>query len=191
MSIILATESKYKRKLFDQLGLTYQAIAPDLEETFVKDLCPEEQATRLARLKASSLKTRYPQHIIIGCDQVLSFQGKLLQKPGTVEKTVAQLKELRGKEHQLHTAIAVLRNDPEYAYSECVTSRITFYPDHTGVYLRRMVEEDASWDCVGGYKIESRGITLMQSVVTDDYSAIIGLPLLALTRVLRNLGYFK
>jgi len=189
--LVLASQSVYKRSLFSRLGLEFNAIEPLTEEVFQDGLTPLEQAENLSLQKAQSLMGSYPNSVIIGADQVLAFDNRLLQKPNTVENAVNQLKMMRGKEHQLYTAVSVLHKTKQFQYTGTVISRIKFYKELSDAFLRKVVLADKTWDCVGGYKIESMGISLMESCQTEDFTAIIGLPLMVITRVLRKLGYYS
>ncbi|MDJ0836448.1 MAG: nucleoside triphosphate pyrophosphatase [Acidobacteriota bacterium] len=189
--ILLATQSKYKIALFETLGLPFETAAPPFEEFIDPTLHPEQLALTLARGKAESLAEDWPHHLIIGADQVLALGDEVLTKPGTVDKTVAQLKRLSGKTHRLHTAFAIIEPDTGRAVEDAVHASISFHGNLSEDYLRKMVEADKSWDCVGGYKFESRGVMLMSRVETQDTNAIVGLPLIALIEALSIWGFFE
>ena len=191
--IVLATGSSYKIALFERLGLPFTSCSPDYEEIVPPGRAPEHVARELAEGKARSLVEVFPDHLIIGADQVLALGSEIFQKPQTTERAVAQLMRLRGKTHFLHTAVYLLNTragENDRARHLLVSSAITFYDDLDEGRLHRLVEADASQDCVGGYKFESRGVQLMKRVETSDTNAIVGLPLLELVGELRDLGYF-
>lgn len=188
--LILASSSVFKRDLFSRLGLSFEVSSPGVEEIFQAGLTPGDQAIDLAEQKSMVLAKRYPKAIVVGADQVLAFQGTILKKPGHAQKAVEQLQMLRGQVHELHTAVVVTCLETSFHRAENVVSKLKMYPNLTDTYLRNIVERDQTWHCVGAYKIESLGITLFDSVETQDFTAIIGLPLIALTRILRELGLF-
>ncbi len=188
--ILLATTSKYKRALFDVLNLPYECEAPPFEEHIHQGADPQTAAQELARGKAQSLADIYPDHLILGADQVLALGPKIFTKPETTEKAVQQLLELSGKTHSLHTAFHLLQPKTGLNITRLVTAKLTFHPNLSPTWLREMVVRDRSQDCVGGYKYESCGIFLMEKIETPDVNAIVGLPLLALIEELGSLGYF-
>jgi len=188
--IVLGTGSKYKIGLFQTLGLPFETDTPPFEENNPDQLEPMALAAALARGKAKSLVGRHPKALIIGADQVLALGDRVFSKPGTMEKAVAQLLALTGRTHCLHTAFAVFDPSSGAIREALVTSRITFHANLSEDFLRTTVAQDQSWDCVGSYKFESRGILLMEKVETSDTNAIVGLPLIALAGVLGDLGYF-
>lgn len=188
--ILLASASRYKKAMLDRLGLPFSVHAANIDETPEPNQSPRHNAERLAEAKARVLLETHPGALIIGADQVLAFEGEIFHKPGTVDKAVAQLQRLLGKRHTLHTAVYLICSERAWSASFCVDADLHFYGDVSPAWLAQMVREDQSYDCVGGYKYESRGIALMEKVETADPNAIVGLPLLQLTSVLRGWGYF-
>lgn len=189
--ILLATQSKYKIALFETLGIAFETAPPPFEEHHNPKLSPRDLAMGLARGKAVSLADQYPNHLIIGADQVLAFEDQIFSKPGTVDAAVVQLGKLVGKTHALHTAFAVLEPSTGRAVEDVVDAQITFHDRLAPDFLRAMVEADQTTDCVGGYKFESQGVLLMKQVATSDTNAIVGLPLIALVSALAEWGYFQ
>jgi septum formation protein len=189
MGLVLASTSPYRKVLLDRLGLPFSQAAPKIDENVFK---AEESlgAAGLARLlateKVNSLISQYPLDTIIGGDQVVDLDGRILGKPTTMNAAIDQLIELSGRSHRLATAVAV--------WDE---GRLNTHVDITTLTMRtldlaaikRYVEADEPLDCAGSYKLESRGISLFERIETADYTAIIGLPLMALTSMLRGVGY--
>ena len=188
--IVLGTTSRYKTDLFNRLGLPYHKAAPPFDEASIRGPEPRHLASALAKGKAYSLAEAFPKHLIIGSDQVLALGPRVFTKPGTVEKAVHQLSQLMGKTHSLHTAYTLL--DTAQGTESCglVTSKLTMFENLPPSFLRQLVISDQTWDCVGGYKFESKGVLLMKKVETEDPNAIVGLPLLQLVIELRQRGYF-
>lgn len=181
--LLLASTSKYRRKIMDQLGLVYEVAAPEFEEEHGLDMPPEKLVMTLAAGKANSLKEKYPNHLIIGCDQLGEFDGKLLTKPGNFESAKDQLMAMNGRTHRLLTGLVVL---------DAATGQMKTHLDIHEMSMRKLselqIEEylkmDEPFDCAGSYKIESFGLGLFSEIKGGDYSAIIGLPALGLLSLL-------
>jgi septum formation protein len=188
-ALVLASTSPYRRDLLARLGLPFTVAAPACDEDAVKaeGLPVEALTARLARLKAASVAAPGPRSLIIGSDQAAEIDGEILGKPGTPEAAEAQLARLAGREHRLVTAVA-LRDPASGEVSEALdVHRLTLRP-LTAAEIRRYVARDRPLDCAGAYRIEGLGITLFASIAGADFTAIVGLPLLALTRLLRRHG---
>jgi len=189
MGIVLASTSPYRKQLLDRLGLAFEQKAPLCDEATLKDV-PYPGAAGLARLLATSkVNSMIPDcalDTIIGGDQVVELDGRVLEKPGTVEKAIEQLVELSGRSHRLATAVAIWDEGRLNTHVDITT--LTMRPLDLSA-IQRYVTADQPLDCAGSYKLESRGITLFERIETADYTAIIGLPLMALTSMLRGIGY--
>jgi len=188
--LLLASTSRYKQALFAKLGVPFETAAPPFEERLVAGVAPPEQALRLAEGKARSLADQWPDHLIIGADQILAVGDRILTKPGSVAAAVDQLVGLSGRTHALHTAFAILEASSGKVFGDVVTANITFFDNLDRAFLRTLVTRDETTDCVGGYKFEEGGILLMERVETPDPNAIVGLPLIALIAGLRRWGWF-
>lgn len=188
MAIILASTSTYRRKLLERLGLPFRVLAPGVDEGAFKDqgFEPRELAERLAWAKATSLARDWPEATLIGSDQLVAFEGRILGKPGTLEKAKDQLATLTGRTHELITALAVWHQGQVWTHLD--QTRLTMR-SLTLEEISRYVEADQPTDCAGSYKLEERGIALFDQIETEDHSAITGLPLIALTTILRRLGF--
>lgn len=190
MDLILASTSPYRRAMVERLGLPFRCVAPPVDEDALKqsmpDASPRELAGQLALAKASSVALTVPHATVIGGDQLVAFDGRILGKPGTVEGAIEQLQMMAGRSHELVTAMAIIQDGQIYAHLDVAT--LILRP-LTLKEIRRYVEADRPLDCAGSYKLESRGITLFDRIVSDDHSAIIGIPMIALTTTLRSLGF--
>jgi nucleoside triphosphate pyrophosphatase len=189
--LILASTSSVRRTLLKQAGLEFEAVKPAVDEAALKAAMmpcdPVALAEKLASAKAVSVANRYPSALVIGADQVLSFAGRALDKPSTVEAARDQLKRLRGREHWLETAICCARGN-RIAWRHAAQARLTmraFSDDFLEFYLDRLGPDVVT--SVGGYKLEGLGIQLFDSI-EGDYFAILGLPLLPLLGFLRSEG---
>ncbi len=186
--LILASTSTYRRALLERLGIPFTCLPPACDEEALKDpaLDPQALSDRLAEAKARSLQADHPQAVIIGSDQVLSFQGSILGKPGTPERAQQQLERLSGQVHQLVTAMVVLHLGQ--AHRQLEVAEMAMRPLDSAA-IKRYIERDAPLDCAGSYKLEAGGIALFSRVTCADHSAITGLPLLGLVRILSSLGW--
>ena len=186
MKIILASTSPYRKKLLQQLNLSFQTISPTVDEDILKKSAPvslPDLPLFLAQKKAESISQQFPLDIVIGCDQMGLFRGQTLNKTGTKEKAIAQLQLLQGQTHQLLTAIAVLSNGQIETHTD--VTELTMRP-LSPAQIRNYVDLENPIDCAGSYKIESLGVCLFDKIQTQDPSAIVGLPLMALTKILKT-----
>ncbi|VVD97909.1 Maf family nucleotide pyrophosphatase [Pandoraea anhela] len=186
-SLILASGSRYRRELLERLRLPFTVDVPDIDETPAPGETPHDTSLRLAREKAQAVASRHPDAIIIGSDQVATFEGRQIGKPGNFENAMAQLRDMRGKVVEFHSALCV--HDARTGQSEAtdVVTRVKFrhLPDDV---LAAYLHAETPYDCAGSAKSEGLGIMLLESIETDDPTALIGLPLIALTTLLMQTG---
>jgi len=186
--LILASGSPYRKALLERLGIAFRVARPDFDETAfpAEGLSPRGLAEALAVGKARSVQEREPRAVVIGCDQLVSLDGRILGKPGTVERAVAQLAAMSGRVHELITAMVVVGPDGQFAHTDISRLRMR---NLDRSQIERYVASDDPLDCAGSYKLEGRGVALFDRIESDDATAITGLPLLALIRILEHLGY--
>jgi septum formation protein len=186
--LILASTSPYRRALLERLGIPFRCRAPLVDEEALKSSfgCPIALAEGLASAKAQSIAREQPEATILGGDQVVSFEGAAFGKPGTFERAVDQLHAMSGRAHELITAIVVLKDGKSVAHTDVTT---LFMRRLSRSEIERYVRADLPLRCAGSYKIEARGIALFERIESADHSAISGLPLIALTTILRDLGF--
>jgi septum formation protein len=186
--LVLASTSVYRRALLERLGIPFRCRAPVCDESGLKGLGLNHKllAEKLACKKAASLITDEPGAVIIGCDQLVSFEGKVLGKPGTTDGAIEQLSDLAGKTHDLITTMAVICGTTVYRHTD--VSRLTMRPLSRDS-IERYVLADRPLDCAGAYKLESRGIILFDRIESDDHTAITGMPLMALVSILTEIGF--
>jgi septum formation protein len=191
--LILASSSAYRRELLGRLRLPFEAIAPDIDETPLPGEAPEATALRLAREKAAAVARAHPGALVIGSDQVATLDGAQIGKPGDHARALAQLQAMRGRRVVFHTALCLWdgRLPPDVAAQvaqlENVQVLVSFrdLPDaELDAYLR--IEQP--YDCAGSAKNEGLGITLLERIDSTDPTALTGLPLIALTGMLRRAG---
>jgi septum formation protein len=191
-AIILASSSAYRRELLARLLLPFTCVAPDIDETPQPGEAPEDTALRLAREKAAAVARLHPGALVIGSDQVATLDGMQIGKPGDHARALAQLQLMRGRRVVFHTALCLWdgRADtaaPHAVQVENIQTVVTFrdLPDaELDAYLR--IEQP--YDCAGSAKNEGLGIALLERIDSSDPSALTGLPLIALTGMLRRAG---
>jgi septum formation protein len=188
--LVLASTSPYRRALLERLGIPFRCRAPLCDESTLQrersGLDPKELGEALAMAKASSLLEVESESTIIGCDQLVSFEGRVFGKPGTPERAVEQLASMSGRTHELITAMVVIHRGQAARHNDVTRLRMRALDREA---LERYVEADRPFDCAGSYKLESRGIALFDRIESDDHSAITGLPLIALVSILIGIGY--
>jgi septum formation protein len=186
--LILASTSKYRKALMDQLGIAFEAINPEVNEDHYKKLnySPKDLALELSKLKAMAIAKQQPEACVIGSDQVCHTEGEILGKPMSTERACEQLARMQGKAHELLTAVTLV--SPKEIISFVNKTKLYMRP-LTKQQIENYVHYDLPLDCAGSYKLESRGITLFEKIEMDDHTAIIGLPLIQLTNSLLKLGF--
>ena len=185
--LILASSSAYRRELLARLHLPFEAIAPHIDESPLPGEAPEATALRLARAKAEAIALRHPGALVIGSDQVATLDGAQIGKPGDHPRALAQLQTMRGREVVFHTALCLWDGRDGTAQAENVQVSVRFrdLPDaELDAYLR--IEQP--YDCAGSAKNEGLGIALIEAIDSLDPTALTGLPLIALTGMLRRAG---
>ncbi|MCP4449488.1 MAG: septum formation protein Maf [Myxococcales bacterium] len=186
--LVLASESAYRRLLLDRLALPYSARTHHCDERALPAYPSlEERAIALATAKAQSLASAYPGSHILGSDQIAELDGDVLHKPGTEARAHQQLTTMSGKSHRLLTAIALISPSGETTVAIDV-HRMQMRTLGEGE-IRRYVAADQPLDCCGSYKIESLGVSLFERIEGDDFTAITGMPMIALCRLLRDAGF--
>ena len=185
--LVLASTSAYRRSLLERLGLPFACAAPGVDESPRDGEAPADTARRLAQAKAAAVATGFPDALIIGSDQVASLGALRLDKPGNHANAVRQLQTLSSQTARFDTAVCVLDAKHGTARSRLVACRVTFRPLSAAMieaYLRR----EQPYDCAGSAKSEGLGIALIARIETEDPTALIGLPLIALTALLAEAG---
>lgn len=185
MRLILASSSPYRKAMLERLGLPFQTVSPNVDESPLPGEAPGDLATRLSVAKARAVAEQHPDAVVIGSDQVATLDGTLLGKPGSFEAARQQLLRLSGNTATFHSGLCVLKGSflqADDILTHCRFRKLT--PDEIDNYLRK----DEPFDTAGSAKAESLGIALLESLRADDPTAIVGLPLIALTSMLRAVG---
>ena len=182
--LVLGSTSRYRRELLSRLNLPFETAAPHVDETPLAGETPRALALRLALAKAHAVARQYSQAVVIGSDQVADLHGTPLGKPGTHERAVAQLRQMSGQTVVFQTAVAVVCAATGFEQVDLAPVEVRFRTlsdDEIERYLR--IEEP--YDCAGSAKSEGLGIALLDAIVSDDPTALIGLPLIRTCRMLR------
>lgn len=190
-TLILGSSSAYRRGLLGRLGIPFSVISPEIDESAQPNEHPAALARRLAREKAQAISLKLPDRqknaLIIGSDQVAVFDDQAYGKPGNHAAAVAQLQTLSGQTVVFETALCLLDTGADRVYEELVSTEVEFRSlslDDIESYLQK----EPAYDCAGSAKSEGLGIALLERLSGDDPTALIGLPLIALSRLLHQAG---
>jgi septum formation protein len=185
--LILGSTSRYRRELLERLRVPFDTLSPQVDETPLPGEAPAALATRLALAKARAVAQIHPTAVVIGADQVADLHGQPIGKPGTHERAVAQLTQMSGQVVVFQTAIAVACLASGFAQATLVPVRVRFR-SLEAADIERYLRLDQPYDCAGSAKCETLGISLLEAIESDDPTALIGLPLIHTTRLLRAAG---
>lgn len=185
--LVLASTSPYRRELLGRLGVPFEVAAPDVDETPLAGESPDDTAQRLSVLKARAVAVRFPDALIIGSDQVALLEGRQLGKPGTHDRAVEQLRAMRGKTLEFHTALTLLNARTGAVQTANVPVRLVMR-DYSDAQIEAYLNKDQPYNCCGSARSESLGIALIARYETEDPNALVGLPLIRLTEMLANEG---
>ncbi len=186
MHIVLASSSPRRRELLDLLGLTFHIIPPTCDELLSPNLSPSTQTLQLALDKALSVADQHPQDLIIGSDTVIEIEGKLLGKPENMQDAETMLQNLRGKNHHVHTGVAIIHQANEVSINFVETAQVwmTSFDEHT---LKFYLATEESLGKAGAYSIQGEGAKLIKKI-EGDYPTIVGLPLWRTAKELEKQG---
>jgi septum formation protein len=185
--IVLGSTSVYRAELLGRLGLDFTSASPDTDETPITGELPAATALRLAIAKARSLREKFQNALIIGADQVADQNGAAIGKPGTRENAVEQLRQMRGQTLIFHSGLALLNTDTGHIHSRIVATTVRFR-EYSNNEIEIYLDRENALDCAGSAKSEGLGIALIASMRSDDPTALVGLPLIALIDMLRAEG---
>lgn len=188
--IVLASQSPYRKQLLQRLGVDFTTTHPLVDEDEVKENIsnPVELVQELSKLKARSVSKLFHDHLIIGSDQLVSFESKILGKPLTKENAFEQLRAMSGKTHSLLTSVTLINEKDEYTFLNETKLTMKHLSDS---FIQEYIEKDRPLDCAGSYKIERAGISLFDSIDCADFTAITGLPLIELSKYLQENNLMK
>jgi septum formation protein len=191
MKLVLASTSRYRKALLDRLGLPFETMAPEVDETPLPGESPEALVSRLSRAKARAVAARLENALVIGSDQLAAVDGEVLGKPGTEENARAQLARLSGKEVTFLTGLCLARtasgNTSPGEDFQLVETPVRFR-QLSQAQIADYVAREQPLDCAGAFKSEGLGIALFERIGGEDPNALIGLPLIALCSMLERAG---
>ncbi|MGN2244341.1 Maf family protein [Frateuria sp. GZRR33] len=186
--LVLGSTSRYRAELLRRLVPEFEQRAPGTDETLVPGEAPAEGALRLAIAKAEGAACGLSDTaLVIGSDQIAELDGRALGKPGSVEGARAQLADCSGREVRFHTGLCLLDTRDGRRHTHLDTTRVLFRP-LTASEIARYVGREMPLDCAGSFKCEGLGISLFEHIDSRDPTALVGLPLIALARLLRETG---
>ncbi|SAL29448.1 Maf-like protein [Caballeronia peredens] len=189
--LILASSSPYRRELLGRLRVPFDVITPDIDETPLAGETPETTAVRLSVAKARAAAARIADNapvLVIGSDQVATFDGRQIGKPGTHANAVAQLQAMRGRSVEFHSALCLFDSRTGQAQSADIVTRVRFR-HYSDAQIESYLHAETPYDCAGSAKSEGLGIALLEAIESDDPTALIGLPLIALSGMLEKAGF--
>jgi len=190
--LILASSSPYRRALLERLRIPFTVVVPAIDETPRTGESPAATALRLAmekaRAVASAESARHPDAIVIGSDQVATFDDRQIGKPGDHHTALTQLQAMRGREVEFHSALCVFDAARDDAQIKDVITRVRFR-DAPDAVLEAYLHAEQPYDVAGSAKAEGLGIALLESIESSDPTALIGLPLIELVSMLNNAGF--
>lgn len=185
--LVLASSSRYRRQLLQKLGLDFITASPDIDETPLPNETAQQLTARLAEAKAIALTEAHPDALIIGSDQVCSFQGQILGKSGNRKNALAQLSLLSGQSACFMTGLCLFNAATGHKQT-LVDEFWVHFRQLTPAQIEFYVDQEQPFDCAGSFKSEGLGITLFNRLEGDDPNSLIGLPLILLSEMLRQEG---
>jgi len=186
LNLILASTSVYRRELLERLRIPFEVVAPKVDETPLTGESTLDLALRLAQAKAAAVAKEHPHAWVIGSDQVADLCGAAIGKPGNFERALAQLQLMRGQTVTFHTALCLMKGEKQTTLG--VPTEVRFRKLADDILENYLLAEEP-YDCAGSAKSEGLGISLLESIQSDDPTALIGLPLIALSGLLRDAGF--
>ena len=185
--LILASTSSYRRELLARLRLPFDIVRPDTDETALPGEAPLALAQRLAEAKAAAVAALHPAAWVIGSDQVAELDGQALGKPGGREAAIAQLTAMSGRAVRFRTGVCLSRAGT--ASRGALDTTTVRFRALDADDIARYVDAEQPYDCAGSFKSEGLGIVLFKAIESHDPTALIGLPMIATARLLRDAGF--
>ncbi|MCP5352531.1 MAG: septum formation inhibitor Maf [Chromatiales bacterium] len=187
MQLVLASTSPFRRELLSRLQVPFDTFSPNVDETRLKDESAVALVRRLAEAKAEAAITRFPDALVIGSDQVAVLGNKILGKPHTHDVAVKQLKAASGKRVVFQTGLCLLNTATGHTQVEVIAFSVDFRK-LSDTQIENYLRAEQPYNCAGSFKSEALGVALFESMEGEDPTALIGLPLIRLTRMLENEG---
>ena len=185
--IILASSSPYRKELLKRLDITFTTVSPDVNERYFQDELISDYVLRLAKTKAESIVSKNDNSLIIAADQALQCDKKILGKPGNYNKAKEQLIFMSNRSLTFYTGLCLINTETKIIEEDVVSFRVDFRK-LTESEIKNYLVKEKPYDCAGSFKSEKLGISLLKKMNGDDPTALIGLPLIRLCKMLRNQG---
>ena len=185
--IILASSSPYRKELLKRLDIAFTTISPEVNERYFQDELISDYVLRLAKTKAESIVPKNNNSLIIAADQALQCNKKILGKPGNYNKAKEQLIFMSNRSLTFYTGLCLINTETKIIEEDVVSFRVDFRK-LTESEIENYLVKEKPYDCVGSFKSEKLGISLLKKMNGDDPTALIGLPLIRLCKMLRNQG---
>ena len=185
--IILASSSPYRKELLKRLDITFTTVSPEINERYFQDELISDYVLRLAKTKAESIVPKNNNSLIIAADQALQCDKKILGKPGNYNKAKEQLIFMSNRSLTFYTGLCLINTETKIIEEDVVSFRVEFRK-LTESEIENYLVKEKPYDCVGSFKSEKLGISLLKKMNGDDPTALIGLPLIRLCKMLRNQG---
>jgi len=188
LPLLLASSSPYRRELLERLRLPFVCQSPDIDESHRPGESAIDLVKRLSREKAQALASSWPDHLIIGSDQVAVLDGQILGKPHTFERAREQLTAASGASVSFLTGLTLLNSNTDQWQTDCVPF-IVHMRNLTQDSIERYLHAEQPYDCAGSFKAEGLGVSLFRSTEGTDATSLIGLPLIRLIDMLIKEGH--
>ncbi len=187
-NIILASTSPFRKQLLQKLNLSFEQVAPNIDELPLNYESPKETVARLSNEKAQEIALRFPNSIIIASDQCATYQDQPIGKPHTMENAVKQLQQFSQQTITFYTGLTVINTTSSQQFECMDTTQVQFRKLSTEV-IKNYLDIEQPFNCAGSFKSEGLGITLFEGITSTDPNALIGLPLIELTGIFYKMGY--
>ncbi|MGG4610213.1 Maf family protein [Providencia sp. Me31A] len=186
-SIILASTSAFRQTLLKKLGLPFLAVPPNIDESSILQESAQALVMRLSHEKAQALANQYPQHLIIGSDQVCVIDGKIVGKPHHFDNAFKQLKAASGNKITFYTGLCLLDTETGKFNVQCELFDV-YFRQLSDNEITNYLHKEEPYQCAGSFKSEGLGISLFEKLSGRDPNTLIGLPIILLLEMLRHHG---
>ena len=186
--LILASSSPSRKMILDTLGIPYDIQIPHIQEDVHLHETPEEHVLRLSKEKAVAIANRINHDVtalIIGCDSVCVLKGEIVSKPETHDRAVAQLQAASGQCVYFYSGLSLYNTKTNHLQQEVVCTQV-YFKKLSQALIEAYLEKDKPYHCAGSLRAEGLGIILIEKLVSEDPNSLIGLPLIALIRLLEK-----
>jgi len=187
-NIILASTSPFRKQLLQKLNLSFEQVAPNIDESPLKNESPKEMVARLSNKKAKEIASRFPNSLIIASDQCATYQDQPIGKPHTMENAIKQLQQFSQQTITFYTGLTVINTASSQQF-ECMDTTQVQFRKLSPEVIKNYLDIEQPFNCAGSFKSEGLGITLFEKITSRDPNALIGLPLIELTGIFYKMGY--